>query len=135
MSQCVAPDCEREANAKSLCMKHYMRKRKHGDVTVRIIRSSHGMYKKPIYYTWSAMISRCTNSNHPDYNNYGGRGISVCDRWRYSFANFYEDVGDRPSPELSIDRINNDGNYEPGNVKWSTRKEQSNNQRPRRKRK
>jgi hypothetical protein len=75
------------------------------------------------------MIYRCTNDNFPQWKDYGGRGIRVCNQWRYSFTTFLRDVGPRPSAKHSIDRINNDGNYEPGNVKWSTKKEQNSNQR------
>lgn len=75
------------------------------------------------------MISRCYLPSQNSFKNYGGRGISVCDRWRYSFANFLADMGHRPTPGHSIDRIDNDGNYEPGNCKWSTAEEQRKNQR------
>jgi len=75
------------------------------------------------------MIQRCTNPKNRWYKNYGGRGITVCKEWRYSFSQFLEDVGLRPSPELSLDRIHNDRNYELGNVRWATSLEQNNNQR------
>jgi hypothetical protein len=76
------------------------------------------------------MILRCTNQyDLKHYLNYGERGISVCDRWRYSYENFLADMGRKPNPKMSIHRINNDGNYEPGNVKWATAKEQAANQR------
>ena len=79
--------------------------------------------------TWFNMIYRCTNPEHKDYKYYGGRGITVCQRWLDSFEDFKKDIGERSSPQHTIDRIANEGNYEPSNVKWSTRKEQRNNQR------
>jgi len=83
------------------------------------------------YMTWATMVARCSNPGRRDYKYYGGRGISVCDRWRQSFPNFLADMGLKPNPLLSIDRINNDGNYEPGNCRWTTRSQQSSNQRKR----
>jgi hypothetical protein len=74
------------------------------------------------------MIERCTNPHDTDWKNYGGRGIAVCDRWRHSFEAFLEDMGEKP-PGHSIDRINNDGNYEPGNCRWATASEQQHNKR------
>ncbi|UOR02035.1 hypothetical protein MUN77_01505 [Leucobacter allii] len=82
-----------------------------------------------LYRTWKGMKSRCTNPNRPDYSRYGGRGIEVCDRWLHSFEAFASDVGEKPGPGYSIDRIDNDGNYEPGNVRWATASEQRRNQR------
>jgi len=87
--------------------------------------------KNPERHVWRAMTRRCVNPMDKDYKNYGGRGIKVCGRWVKSFDNFLKDVGKRPSSAYSIDRIDNDGNYKPGNVKWSTAIEQANNRRPR----
>lgn len=77
---------------------------------------------------WDSMIRRCTDPRVDRYPNYGGRGIKVCDRWRDSFDAFVEDMGERPSSDYSIDRIDVNGNYEPGNVRWLPKSEQPRNQ-------
>lgn len=89
----------------------------------------YGMSGTRIYKTWTEMNYRCYNPNCKAYKNYGGRGIKVCKRWRNSFENFCADMGDKPKG-LTLERINNDRNYEPGNCKWATYKENLNNRRP-----
>lgn len=86
--------------------------------------------KHPLYNLWAQMIKRCVDPRTKGYRNYGGRGIRVCNRWMDEFWDFVSDVGTRPSPKHSLDRFpNNDGHYEPGNVRWATVSEQRLNTR------
>lgn len=89
----------------------------------------HGLSGIPEHFVWLSIIRRCTNPKQKSWDKYGGRGIKICDRWLYSFENFYADMGPRPSPKHSIDHRDNDGDYEPNNCRWATQIEQANNTR------
>jgi len=90
--------------------------------------TTHGMSRTRTYTSWCSMRSRCSKPNNASYPRYGGRGITVCDRWLDSFAAFLADLGVRPEGK-SLDRIDPDGNYEPGNVRWATPAEQQRHNR------
>jgi len=98
-------------------------------------KTTHGGCGTSEYRTWRGIINRCTDPNQPRFKDYGGRGIRVCDRWRHSFENFLADVGPRPEGSrngraiFSLDRIDNDGDYEPGNCRWTTNTVQTRNAR------
>lgn len=90
---------------------------------------THGLRYHSLYGTWIMMKHRCNNPNNIAYEYYGGRGISVCERWLHSFENFLEDMGEKPSAEHTLDRIDNNKGYSPNNCKWSTKSEQIINSR------
>jgi len=96
---------------------------------VREALTVHGMTHHPVFSVWLGMHTRCYNKNDSKYDTYGGRGITICERWRDDFAAFFSDMGDRPSKNHSIDRIDNEKGYEPGNCRWATRNDQARNKR------
>lgn len=87
------------------------------------------MTEHPLYWTYHQMKARCTSPSHPRWTSYGGRGIRVCERWLIDFWTFVADMGERPEG-MVLDRIDNDGNYEPGNCRWATYSESNANKRP-----
>lgn len=111
-----------------------LRQSNHHSCGCRKTNYRHGLTPKhkphhPLYATWAMMRNRCNNPNNGQYKNYGGRGIKVCERWD-DFTVFVSDVGERPHPDQTLDRKNNDLGYFKENVHWATQKEQTNNRRP-----
>jgi hypothetical protein len=121
MRTCSVPGCDRKHVARGFCGAHYRRLRRTGNIgrdKPFKKMSMHGMSRTPEYQSWNSMIERCYNQNVEGYPHYGGRGITVCKKWRESFESFLNDMGQKPSGMRFIDRIDPDGNYEPNNCRW-----------------
>lgn len=128
INTCSVDGCHEKCHGHGLCGKHYQKYKKYGDPLYihPMFRTEHSAERN----SWSAMIERCTNKEHPHYKDYGGRGIKVCKEWSApgGFWRFYEDMGPRPKG-TSLDRIDVDGDYTPDNCRWSDDYKQQNNKR------
>lgn len=124
---CKIDGCDNKSRSLGYCQKHYSSFYNHGDAEYK---SQHIPCRTlPEYHVWSDMKQRCLNVNHKNYDSYGGRGITVCDRWLHDFKTFFSDMGQRTSDKHSIDRIDNDGGYAPDNCRWATKSVQNSNVR------
>lgn len=127
MRHCSVGGCERKHDSRGYCGMHNMRIKRTGSAG-SIESARYGQTKHPLYHIWTDMRERCRNPKRHNYKNYGGRGIKVCGRWN-DFRNFVADMGPKPSPNHSLDRIDVNGNYEPSNCRWATIHQQNANQR------
>ncbi len=123
---CTVQGCERSGKlTRGMCHRHYMQWRRAGDPLGTTRKPSQNWRKHFMYGAWAGMVNRCHNPNNSSFARYGGRGVSVCDRWRFGedgksgFVCFLEDMGERPEGH-TLDRVNAAGNYEPSNCRWAT---------------
>ena len=127
--KCTVEGCDKTMRWGKYCSMHRARLLRRGSLGgAKPEQIKHGMHTHPLYHTWENMRARCNNANHTNYSWYGARGIKVCERWN-DFSKFVADVGEKPTPKHTLDRIDNNGDYEPGNVRWATHLEQMHNQR------
>lgn len=131
-NKCAVEYCDKPSHTRGWCQTHYKRWTVHGSPLVNK-KVKHGLGNNanniPEYRAWHSMKDRCSRENHKQYRHYGGRGIAVCDRWNESYENFLNDMGERPSDDHSLDRIDNNGNYTPDNCRWATKSQQNKNRR------
>lgn len=130
--QCTVDGCDNKSASLKMCDKHYQRFKKHGTTELENAPELHGMRHTLEYRIWAGIKTRCFNSRHKSYRDYGARGITMSDRWRNSFVAFYEDMGPIPTQKHSIERNDVNGNYERSNCRWATKWEQAINVQSRR---
>jgi hypothetical protein len=127
---CLEKGIEKKSSAREMCNSHYMLWYRYKDPYRKPVKKEkHGMYSTLEYSSWQHLKDRCLNPNNDSFSYYGGRGITVHKKWVDSFIDFYNYIGSAPSEKHTVDRLDPNGNYEPGNVKWSDKTEQSINTR------